>query len=338
MADIQTVTIDSIDHNPFRNTGNYPFVERKLEALKRSIADVGLWEGVIARQNGNRYELAFGHHRTEAARQGGLTEIPVIVRDLTDEQMLGFMGRENMEDYNADFLVMLETWEAAWQWEVTTRDVISPQPIEVARLLGWGAPRTGGGEMMNRTADACNAAHSLLRDGHLERDDLAELTVNEAREICTRAAANISRINKAGKALGTPREHIAAAEKAVAKSVKTTARQSRSGEVAQKDLRGRVDLNAYKHANTSKVRQSPLFEVFGKALAEGIRRMLNGDATAEKLGEVAKALGQIKDESDRIVVRRVVYELGELSDRAGSYKRRLSGGARVIPLSISGRE
>ena len=27
--------------------------------------------------------------------------------------MLQFMGRENGEDYNADFLVMLETWEAA---------------------------------------------------------------------------------------------------------------------------------------------------------------------------------------------------------------------------------
>ena len=90
----------------------YPFNERKIETLCRSIKDVGLWEGVIARRKGNRFELAFGHHRREAARRSKLKTIPVIVRDLSDEQMLQFMGRENAEDYNADFLVMLETWEA----------------------------------------------------------------------------------------------------------------------------------------------------------------------------------------------------------------------------------
>ena len=37
----------------------------------------------------------------------------MVVRDLDDKQMLQFMGRENGEDYNADFLVMLEIWEAA---------------------------------------------------------------------------------------------------------------------------------------------------------------------------------------------------------------------------------
>jgi hypothetical protein len=42
-------------------------------------------------------------HRAEAARQLGLEENPLVARKLTDEQMLQFMGRENMEDYNADF-------------------------------------------------------------------------------------------------------------------------------------------------------------------------------------------------------------------------------------------
>ena len=35
----------------------------------------------------------------------------MIVRDLTDQQMLELMGRENGEDYSTDFLVMLNTWE-----------------------------------------------------------------------------------------------------------------------------------------------------------------------------------------------------------------------------------
>ena len=60
----------------------------------------------------------------------------MIVRDLDDEQMLKFMGRENLEDYNADFLTMLETWEAAAGFAPSS-DVINPQPIEITRLLRW---------------------------------------------------------------------------------------------------------------------------------------------------------------------------------------------------------
>ena len=64
--------------------------------------------------------------------------------------MLQFMGRENMDDYNADFLTMLETWDAAVEY-VTSRDVTPAQPIELATLLGWNMARTRGGVQMNRT-------------------------------------------------------------------------------------------------------------------------------------------------------------------------------------------
>jgi hypothetical protein len=76
---------------------------------------ISLWEGVIARQVGDRYQTAFGHHSIEAAKREGLTEAAIILRDLDDEQMLQFMRRENMSDYNADFLTMLQTWDAAVQ-------------------------------------------------------------------------------------------------------------------------------------------------------------------------------------------------------------------------------
>ena len=118
MSKIHNVTIADIDANPFRQLGTYPYVTRKIDTLKRSINDVGLWEGVIGRKNGNRVEIAFGHHRVEAARQalGDKASIPLIIRKLDDKEMLQFLGRENMEDYNADFLTMLETWEAGQKY------------------------------------------------------------------------------------------------------------------------------------------------------------------------------------------------------------------------------
>jgi hypothetical protein len=56
--------------------------------------------------------------------------------DLSDKQMLQFMGRENGEDYNSDFVIMLNTWDgAAAYFRAISRK--SAQPIEIARLLGW---------------------------------------------------------------------------------------------------------------------------------------------------------------------------------------------------------
>ena len=45
------------------------------------------------------------------------------------------MGRENMADYNADFLTMLQTWDAAVQ-HMESKDATPSQPIELAYLLG----------------------------------------------------------------------------------------------------------------------------------------------------------------------------------------------------------
>jgi hypothetical protein len=57
------------------------------------------------------------------------------------------MGRENGEDYGAEFLVMLNTWEAALQFisaEFPADRPGKPQAIEIARLLGWTAGNAGG--------------------------------------------------------------------------------------------------------------------------------------------------------------------------------------------------
>jgi ParB-like chromosome segregation protein Spo0J len=64
---------------------------------------------VIGRPVGRRYQLAFGHHRIEAARRTGVAEMQLLVEDMDDRQMLQLMGRENGEDYSANFLVMLST-------------------------------------------------------------------------------------------------------------------------------------------------------------------------------------------------------------------------------------
>jgi len=315
MSELVTVPLEEIDSNPYRDLAIYPFVEKKVAALKRSIKTVGLWEGVIARKVDDRYQTAFGHHRIEAAKREGLTEATIILRDLDDKQMLQFMGRENMADYNADFLTMLQTWDAAVTFS-PSKDGEKGYPVDIAILLGWTQDRSDSDRVqMNRTADACNATYKLLQDGFLKRADLVGLTVSQAREICTRAQADVDRIVKIAKKTGRPVTQITAAKEQIAKAVVQTAKESRRGQVAQKDLRSRVGINAYRYDRKSK-KKSPLFGQFGKELSNGINKMLNEDATAIKLNEVKNALGDITLKADKVTVARIQWELNELASRA----------------------
>jgi len=75
-ATLSYVSLSSIEPNPFRDLKTHSFDKRKLEALERSIEHVGLWEGLIGRRAGQGYQLAFGHHRLEAARKTKLTDYP----------------------------------------------------------------------------------------------------------------------------------------------------------------------------------------------------------------------------------------------------------------------
>jgi hypothetical protein len=51
------------------------------------------------------------------------------------QEMLQFMARENVEDYNADFLFMFESWEAAIEYSGRGRENV--EAVDISRLLGW---------------------------------------------------------------------------------------------------------------------------------------------------------------------------------------------------------
>lgn len=337
MAKIVSVPLSALQPNPHRNLSAYPFIERKVESLKRSIEDVGLWESIIARPAEDGYEIAFGHHRVEAARQAGIKAIPVIVKDLTDEQMLQYMGRENGEDYSTDFLVMLNTWEGAVKFRRRAGEEVAP--IAVASVLGWTNVRSDG-PRMNDTAQACAAAHSLIEAGHIDRNDLRELSVKSAREIVARTSARIEQTKSFAEKTQRPAHEVEQVTDAIAKAAKITARQVRDGEVTQKELRAKVDENAYKVAVQSKVKESPLFAAFGANLVSSLEKMLKDDSAAERLQSVVDALPVIRQEQDKEIVRNIDYWLGEIAIRAKSWqKKTIPTSEKVVPLkSITKKE
>src|SRR5688500_11308956 len=87
------VPIDEIDPNP-----NQPRqVMGDLSELIASIAEKGIIEPLVVRQRGSRFQIIAGERRYQASVQLGLRELPVIVRDADDAEMLELALIENLQ-------------------------------------------------------------------------------------------------------------------------------------------------------------------------------------------------------------------------------------------------
>jgi ParB family transcriptional regulator, chromosome partitioning protein len=92
--------IDAIQPNPMQP--RRVFQPERLEELAASIRANGVIQPPIVRQHGDSYQLVAGERRWRAAKLAGLHEIPVIVQDVADAQLLELALIENIqrEDLN----------------------------------------------------------------------------------------------------------------------------------------------------------------------------------------------------------------------------------------------
>jgi ParB family transcriptional regulator, chromosome partitioning protein len=78
------------------------FDEAKMEELAASVRDKGILQPLLVRRRGEGYELIAGERRWRAALKAGLKQVPVIVKEATDDDVLQIALIENLqrEDLN----------------------------------------------------------------------------------------------------------------------------------------------------------------------------------------------------------------------------------------------
>lgn len=98
---VTSLAIDLIDPNPTQPRS--VFDHDRLEELARSIRANGIIQPIVVRRRGDRYQLIAGERRWRAARMAGLEQVPVVIREFTDEKLLEITLIENIqrEDLNA---------------------------------------------------------------------------------------------------------------------------------------------------------------------------------------------------------------------------------------------
>ena len=96
----RVIALDIISPNPFQPRRE--FTPEALAELESSIREHGVLQPVVVRPTGGTFQLVAGERRFRASRNLGLKDIPAVVREVTDRQMLALALVENLqrEDLN----------------------------------------------------------------------------------------------------------------------------------------------------------------------------------------------------------------------------------------------
>ena len=87
---------------PNREQPRKNFDEETLQELAESLKQFGMLQPILVQNRGDYYEIIAGERRWRAAKIAGLKEVPVIVRELTDQEIVEISLIENIqrEDLN----------------------------------------------------------------------------------------------------------------------------------------------------------------------------------------------------------------------------------------------
>lgn len=93
----------AVEQIPIKECRTNPYQPRKtfdadaIEELKVSIIEYGIIQPLIVRRSIKGYEIVAGERRFRAAKEAGLTEVPAIVKDFDDKQMMEVALLENLQ-------------------------------------------------------------------------------------------------------------------------------------------------------------------------------------------------------------------------------------------------
>jgi ParB family chromosome partitioning protein len=191
----QQIDIDLIDPSPFQPRTH--FGETALEELTRSIQASGIIQPLVLRATGKRFQLIAGERRWRAAQRAGMTKVPAIVREVSDELALEMTLVENIqrEDLNAietarAFAKLMEEFgmtqegvaERTGKDRATVANAVRLLKLEPT-IQDWieeGKLTAGHGRALLAVADA------QLRTRYAQRASRGGLTVRQIERLASR--------------------------------------------------------------------------------------------------------------------------------------------------------
>src|ERR1700680_1098086 len=106
---VTSISISQIEPNHLQP--RTVFDPTRLQELSNSIETNGIIQPLLVRKKGPHYELVAGERRLRAAKMAGLTSVPAIIQDYTDERLLEVALVENIQREDLNPIEMAQALE-----------------------------------------------------------------------------------------------------------------------------------------------------------------------------------------------------------------------------------
>lgn len=192
-----TTKVKLLDIEPNRDQPRKQFDEEALAELSDSIAQHGVLQPLLVRpMPDGGYQLVAGERRWRASRMAGLTEVPVVIRDLTDSQVAELALVENLQRENLNPLEEANGYKELSDKFGYTQEKISeivgksrPAIANALRLLNL--PEAVQEMVSNGSLSMGHARAILSLEDDKMKADLAKLVV--ANDLSVRETERIAR-------------------------------------------------------------------------------------------------------------------------------------------------
>ena len=197
--------IQQIRPNPYQPRKD--FDEKSLDELADSIKEHGVIQPLIVRKGIKGYELVAGERRLRASERAGLTSVPVVVREFSNEQVMEIALIENLQRENLNAIEVAQAYDKIMKQFTLTQE-------ELAKKVGKSRPHVANfmrllqlpqeiQDFVSRGTLSMGHARALLAvdDPHL-RLKLAkeaihkELSVRQIEELIKQLTQHVSRETK----------------------------------------------------------------------------------------------------------------------------------------------
>lgn len=205
--EFQEVTVKDCRPNPYQPRKQ--FDEEALNGLTQSIEEHGILQPIIVRKSIKGYEIVVGERRYRAAQKAGLTHVPAIVKELTDEEMMELALLENLQREDLSPIEEARSYEQLIKELEITQDVLSARlgksrshianlirllslPHEVIEKINVGKLSMGHGRALLGLKDRDQQMKMMER---IENESLnvrqVERLINEVNEKKTKKKAKV---------------------------------------------------------------------------------------------------------------------------------------------------
>jgi len=166
--EVVEINLDELRPNPHQP--RKVFKEEALQDLADSIKNNGVFQPIIVKKSIKGYEIVAGERRFRASKLAGLTTIPAIVRDFTEQQMIEIALLENLQRENLNAIEEALAYKSMIEKLNLTQEQLSTKvsksrshitnilgllrlPTEVQKLIVSGELSMGHARVLSKLED-----------------------------------------------------------------------------------------------------------------------------------------------------------------------------------------